>query len=147
VIQVDVARFVVVTPWLKITPPVEAYNILIYLHFLVELLVCLVCAVENAHRLEYTPQRGIVAHKEMPIPNRMAVLSSETRRSGTELPPSLNNFINSACQIMRAFRVQNFSHSHHMPFITQIACSISTGSLRNSTQLLAQIIRQGRQSR
>ncbi|MCY4327883.1 MAG: hypothetical protein OXC53_09905 [Rhodobacteraceae bacterium] len=56
VLQADVARVGGITPWLKIAHLAEAFNVPICPHFLMELHLSLVCAVENAPILEFIPQ-------------------------------------------------------------------------------------------
>ena len=61
VVQADVARIGGITPWLKVAHLAEAFNVPICPHFLMELHVSLVCAVQNAPWLEYIPQLDMIA--------------------------------------------------------------------------------------
>ncbi|MEM9105082.1 MAG: mandelate racemase/muconate lactonizing enzyme family protein [Pseudomonadota bacterium] len=76
IVQADVARVGGITPWLKIAHMAEAFNIAICPHFLMELHVSLVCAVQNARWLEYIPQLDLVAPDSMTIENGQARPSS-----------------------------------------------------------------------
>lgn len=67
IVQADVARVGGITPWLKIAHLAEAHNIVICPHFLMELHVSLVCAVQNARWLEYIPQLDLIAPEGMTI--------------------------------------------------------------------------------
>lgn len=77
VVQADVARVGGITPWLKIAHLAEAYNVAICPHFLMELHVSLVCAVQNARWLEYIPQLDLIAPEGMTITDGRATPSSE----------------------------------------------------------------------
>ncbi|WP_420411359.1 mandelate racemase/muconate lactonizing enzyme family protein [Roseibium sp.] len=77
VVQADVARVGGITPWLKIAHLAEAYNIAICPHFLMELHVSLVCAVQNARWLEYIPQLDLIAPLSMRIDAGRAYPSQE----------------------------------------------------------------------
>lgn len=67
VVQADVARVGGITPWLKIAHMAEAFNVSVCPHFLMELHVSLVCAVQNARWLEYIPQLDMIAPEGMRI--------------------------------------------------------------------------------
>lgn len=67
IVQADVARVGGITPWLKIAHLAEAHNVAICPHFLMELHVSLVCAVQNARWLEYIPQLDLIAPEGMTI--------------------------------------------------------------------------------
>ena len=67
IVQADVARVGGITPWLKIAHMAEAFNIAICPHFLMELHVSLVCAVQNARWLEYIPQLDLISAQSMTI--------------------------------------------------------------------------------
>lgn len=73
IVQADVARVGGITPWLKIAALAEAFNVAICPHFLMELHVSLVCAVENAPWLEFIPQLDLIARQGMRIENGMAI--------------------------------------------------------------------------
>ncbi len=77
IVQADVARVGGITPWLKIAHLAEAFNVAICPHFLMELHVSLVCAVQNARWLEYIPQLDLIAPQSMTIREGMARPSPE----------------------------------------------------------------------
>jgi L-alanine-DL-glutamate epimerase-like enolase superfamily enzyme len=77
VVQADVGRVGGTTPWLKISHLAEAYNVPICPHFLMELHVSLVCAVQNAPWLEYIPQLDLIAPEGLLVRNGMASPSDE----------------------------------------------------------------------
>jgi len=77
IVQADVARVGGITPWLKIAALAEAFNVSICPHFLMELHVSLVCAVQNAPWLEYIPQLDLIAPSGMTIDQGRAVPSNE----------------------------------------------------------------------
>ena len=56
VVQADVARIGGITPWLKVAALAEAHNVAVCPHFLMELHLSLVCAVNAGRWLEYIPQ-------------------------------------------------------------------------------------------
>ena len=56
IVQVDVGRIGGITPWLKVAHAAEAFDIPVCPHFLMELHVSLVCAVQNGKYVEYIPQ-------------------------------------------------------------------------------------------
>ncbi len=77
VVQADVARVGGITPWLKIAHMAEAFNVPVCPHFLMELHVSLVCAVQNAPWLEYIPQLDLITEGGMRIENGLARPSAE----------------------------------------------------------------------
>ena len=77
VVQADVGRVGGITPWLKIAHLAEAYNVPICPHFLMELHVSLVCAVQNAPWLEYIPQLDLIAPEGIVVKNGMASAPDE----------------------------------------------------------------------
>ena len=77
IIQVDVARIGGITPWLKVAHMAEAFNMAVCPHFLMELHLPLVCAVNNATWLEYIPQLDDVTGEKMTIEDGYAVASDE----------------------------------------------------------------------
>ncbi|MHA3980628.1 mandelate racemase/muconate lactonizing enzyme family protein [Halovulum sp. GXIMD14794] len=77
IVQADVARVGGITPWLKIAHLAEAHNVPICPHFLMELHVSLVCAVQNAPWLEYIPQLGAIAPESLSITDGLASPSPE----------------------------------------------------------------------
>lgn len=54
-VQADVGRVGGITPWLEVARLAAAYGLPMAPHFLHDLHVHLICAVPNAHRLEYLP--------------------------------------------------------------------------------------------
>lgn len=77
IVQVDVARIGGITPWLKVAHLAEAFNVMVCPHFLMELHLPLVCAVQNAKWLEYIPQLDSVTNEAMEIKGGFAVPSQE----------------------------------------------------------------------
>ena len=77
IVQVDVARIGGITPWLKVAHMAEAYNVSVCPHFLMELHVSLVCAVNNTPWLEYIPQLDDITASGMRVDNGHAVPSGE----------------------------------------------------------------------
>jgi L-alanine-DL-glutamate epimerase-like enolase superfamily enzyme len=77
VIQVDVARIGGITPWLKTAHLAEAYNVAVAPHFLMELHVSLVCAVQSSSTLEYIPQLDKLVNTKMRLENGVAYPSEQ----------------------------------------------------------------------
>ncbi len=77
IVQVDVARIGGITPWLKVAHAAEAFNIPVCPHFLMELHVSLVCAVQNGKYVEYIPQLDDLTEKRMEIVDGKALAPSE----------------------------------------------------------------------
>ncbi len=77
IVQVDVARIGGITPWLKVAHLAEAFNVMVCPHFLMELHLPLVCAVQNAKWLEYIPQLDEITQEKMRIENGMAHVSCD----------------------------------------------------------------------
>lgn len=77
VIQVDVARIGGITPWLKVAHVAETFDIPVSPHFLMELHVSLVCAVQNGKYVEYIPQIDDLTTVGMAVEDGMAVAPSE----------------------------------------------------------------------
>jgi L-alanine-DL-glutamate epimerase-like enolase superfamily enzyme len=77
VIQVDVARIGGITPWLKVAHTAESFNIPVCPHFLMELHVSLVCAIQNNQWLEYIPQLADITTKGLDIVNGEALAPCE----------------------------------------------------------------------
>ncbi|WP_299556053.1 mandelate racemase/muconate lactonizing enzyme family protein [uncultured Tateyamaria sp.] len=75
IVQADVARVGGITPWLKIAHLAEAYNVTICPHFLMELHLGLVCAVQNAPWLEYIPQLDLITEGPIMIEDGKAQAS------------------------------------------------------------------------
>ncbi len=67
VVQVDVGRIGGITPWLKVAHAAEAFDIPVCPHFLMELHISLVCAVQNGKYIEYIPQLDDLTGKRMKI--------------------------------------------------------------------------------
>jgi L-alanine-DL-glutamate epimerase-like enolase superfamily enzyme len=67
IVQVDVGRIGGITPWLKVAHAAEAFDIPVCPHFLMELHVSLVCAVQNGKYVEYIPQLDDLTGKRMTI--------------------------------------------------------------------------------
>ena len=77
IVQVDVARIGGITPWLKVAHAAEAFDIPVCPHFLMELHVSLVCAVQNGKYVEYIPQLDDLTDKRMEIVDGKALAPSE----------------------------------------------------------------------
>ncbi len=77
VVQADVARIGGITPWLKVAHMAEAFNVPICPHFLMELHVSMVCAVQNAPWLEYIPQLDLITGSGIRIEAGMAFPSDD----------------------------------------------------------------------
>jgi len=69
IVQVDVARIGGITPWLKVAHMAEAHNVPVCPHFLMELHVSLVCAMNNTPWLEYIPQLDDITGQGMRMEN------------------------------------------------------------------------------
>jgi L-alanine-DL-glutamate epimerase-like enolase superfamily enzyme len=67
IVQVDVGRIGGITPWLKVAHAAEAFDIPVCPHFLMELHVSLVCAIQNGKYVEYIPQLDDVTTTPMTI--------------------------------------------------------------------------------
>ena len=67
IVQVDVGRIGGITPWLKVAHAAEAFDIPVCPHFLMELHVSLVCAVQNGKYVEYIPQLDDLTATRMTI--------------------------------------------------------------------------------
>ncbi|MCP4317543.1 MAG: mandelate racemase/muconate lactonizing enzyme family protein [Hyphomicrobiales bacterium] len=83
IVQVDVARIGGITPWLKVAHMAEAFNVLVAPHFLMELHLPLVCAIQNARWLEYIPQLNTVTRTQFVIDDGHAI-PSETPGIGID---------------------------------------------------------------
>jgi len=77
IVQVDVARVGGITPWLKVAHTAESFNMPVCPHFLMELHVSLVCAVQNNRWLEYIPQLDDITTKGLEIVNGEAIAPKE----------------------------------------------------------------------
>jgi L-alanine-DL-glutamate epimerase-like enolase superfamily enzyme len=77
IVQVDVGRIGGITPWLKVAHAAEAFDIPVCPHFLMELHVSLVCAIQNGRYVEYIPQLDEVTGSRMKIENGHALAPSE----------------------------------------------------------------------
>ena len=69
VVQVDVGRIGGITPWLKVAHMAEAFDVSVCPHFLMELHVSLVCAVQNGKYVEYIPQLDDLTSSGLRIEN------------------------------------------------------------------------------
>jgi len=67
IVRVDAAPIGGVTPWLKTAHLVEAFNVEVAPHFLMELHMSLAAAILNALYIEYIPQLRAVTTAEMEI--------------------------------------------------------------------------------
>lgn len=77
IVQVDVARIGGITPWLKVAHAAEAFDIPVCPHFLMELHVSLVCAVQNGKYVEYIPQLDPLTTRGMEIRHGRAIAPSQ----------------------------------------------------------------------
>jgi L-alanine-DL-glutamate epimerase-like enolase superfamily enzyme len=77
IVQVDVGRIGGITPWLKVAHTAEAFDMPVCPHFLMEIHVSLVCAVQNGKYVEYIPQLDDLTAKKMQVENGMAVAPNE----------------------------------------------------------------------
>ena len=77
IVQADVARIGGITPWIKVAHMAEAYNVSVCPHFLMELHVSLVCAVNNTPWLEYIPQLDYLTSSGMTVEEGHALPSSK----------------------------------------------------------------------
>lgn len=77
IVQVDVGRIGGITPWLKVAHAAEAFDIPVCPHFLMELHVSLVCAVQNGKYVEYIPQLDEVTTTPMAVEAGQALAPSE----------------------------------------------------------------------
>ncbi|MHA1547431.1 MAG: mandelate racemase/muconate lactonizing enzyme family protein [Alphaproteobacteria bacterium] len=75
IVQVDVARIGGITPWIKVAHMAEAHNVPVCPHFLMELHVSLVCAINNAPWLEYIPQLDGITASDMKMKDGRAYAS------------------------------------------------------------------------
>ncbi|WP_226781454.1 mandelate racemase/muconate lactonizing enzyme family protein [Oceaniglobus trochenteri] len=72
IIQVDAGRIGGITPWLKVAHMAECFDIPVCPHFLMELHVSLVCAVQNGRYVEYIPQLNEITNSGVTIKDGMA---------------------------------------------------------------------------
>lgn len=77
IVQVDVGRIGGITPWLKVAHTAEAFDMPVCPHFLMELHVSLVCAVQNGKYVEYIPQLDDLTGKKMQVVDGMAAAPNE----------------------------------------------------------------------
>ncbi|RFC68629.1 MULTISPECIES: mandelate racemase/muconate lactonizing enzyme family protein [Mesorhizobium] len=77
IVQVDVGRIGGITPWLKVAHAAEAFDIPVCPHFLMELHVSLVCAVQNGKYVEYIPQLDDLTGSRLKIEDGHAYAPSE----------------------------------------------------------------------
>lgn len=76
IVQVDVGRIGGITPWLKVAHAAEAFDIPVCPHFLMELHVSLVCAIQNGKYVEYIPQLDEITGSRMKIEDGHAIAPS-----------------------------------------------------------------------
>lgn len=72
IIQVDAGRIGGITPWLKVAHMAEGFDIPVCPHFLMELHVSLVCAVQNGRYVEYIPQLDDITRSGLRIEDGLA---------------------------------------------------------------------------
>lgn len=77
IVQVDVGRIGGITPWLKVAHAAEAFDMPVCPHFLMELHVALVCAVQNGKYVEYIPQLDDLTSTHMKIRDGHAYASND----------------------------------------------------------------------
>jgi len=77
IVQVDVGRIGGITPWLKVAHAAETFDMPVCPHFLMELHVSLVCAVQNGKYVEYIPQLDDLTGRKMRVEDGMAIAPSE----------------------------------------------------------------------
>ncbi|WP_159589011.1 mandelate racemase/muconate lactonizing enzyme family protein [Chelativorans xinjiangense] len=77
VVQVDAGRIGGITPWLKVAHMAEAFDIPVCPHFLMELHVSLVCAVQNGRYVEYIPQLDELTASRMKVEDGEALAPNE----------------------------------------------------------------------
>ncbi|RWB78644.1 MAG: mandelate racemase/muconate lactonizing enzyme family protein [Mesorhizobium sp.] len=78
IIQVDVGRIGGITPWLKVAHAAEAFDMPVCPHFLMELHVSLVCAIQNGKYVEYIPQLDELTGAKMRIEDGHALAPGES---------------------------------------------------------------------
>jgi L-alanine-DL-glutamate epimerase-like enolase superfamily enzyme len=77
IVQVDVGRIGGITPWLKVAHAAEAFDMPVCPHFLMELHVSLVCAIQNGKYVEYIPQLDELTGEKMTIVDGHALAPSQ----------------------------------------------------------------------
>lgn len=77
IVQVDAGRIGGITPWLKVAHAAEAFDMPVCPHFLMELHVSLVCAIQNGKYVEYIPQLDELTGKKMTIKDGHAYAPNE----------------------------------------------------------------------
>jgi len=77
IIQVDAGRIGGITPWLKVAHAAEAFDMPVCPHFLMELHVSLVCAIQNGRYVEYIPQLDELTNTKMRIEDGHALAPDE----------------------------------------------------------------------
>jgi L-alanine-DL-glutamate epimerase-like enolase superfamily enzyme len=77
IVQVDAGRIGGITPWLKVAHAAEAFDMPVCPHFLMELHVSLVCAVQNGKYVEYIPQLDDLTASGMRIEDGQAIAPSD----------------------------------------------------------------------
>ncbi len=76
IVQVDVGRIGGITPWLKVAHAAEAFDMPVCPHFLMEIHVSLVCAIQNGKYVEYIPQLDLLTATRMRIEDGHALAPS-----------------------------------------------------------------------
>ena len=76
IVQVDVGRIGGITPWLKVAHAAEAFDMPVCPHFLMEIHVSLVCAIQNGKYVEYIPQLDLLTATRMRIEDGQALAPS-----------------------------------------------------------------------
>jgi L-alanine-DL-glutamate epimerase-like enolase superfamily enzyme len=77
IVQVDVGRIGGITPWLKVAHAAESFDMPVCPHFLMELHVSLVCAVQNGKYIEYIPQLDELTGARMKVEDGHALAPLE----------------------------------------------------------------------
>jgi L-alanine-DL-glutamate epimerase-like enolase superfamily enzyme len=77
IVQVDAGRIGGITPWLKVAHAAEAFDMPVCPHFLMELHVSLVCAVQNGKYVEYIPQLDELTASRMRVEDGHAIAPAE----------------------------------------------------------------------
>lgn len=83
IVQVDAGRIGGIKPWLKVAHMAEGFDMPVCPHFLMELHVSLVCAVQNGRYVEYFPQLDEITQTGLRIENGQA-FSPETPGIGID---------------------------------------------------------------
>jgi L-alanine-DL-glutamate epimerase-like enolase superfamily enzyme len=76
-IQADVGRLGGITPWLQVAQIAEAHHLPMAPHFLHDIHVHLLCAIPNAHMLEYLPLLDALLERPLIVEDGLAVPPEE----------------------------------------------------------------------